>query len=214
MELEQPGRAAAHPRILAFEAMVDTIAAVPAGASRPLWSVMIPAYNCAQYLRETLASVLVQDPGADRMQIEVVDDCSSDDPKAVVNEVDPGRVEYYRQSQNVGTVRNFNTCLERSRGFLVHILHGDDAVRDGFYRVMEQPFDTYPQLGAAFCRYISMDAEGNWETIGELRARRSRDSRRLAGAHRPWSAAADSVHGRAQIRVRAARWLRSTAHAL
>lgn len=146
----------------------EPIERVPTGTRRPLWSVMIPAYNCAQYLRETLASVLVQDPGADRMQIEVVDDCSSDDPKAVINELGPGRVEYYRQSQNVGTVRNLNTCLERSRGFLVHILHGDDAVRDGFYHVMEQPFDTYPQLGAAFCRYISMDAEGNWETIGEL----------------------------------------------
>jgi glycosyltransferase involved in cell wall biosynthesis len=129
---------------------------------------MIPAYNCAEYLGETLASVLAQDPGPEQMQIEVVDDCSRDDPKAVVDEHAPGRVGYYRQAVNVGTVRNFNTCLERSRGHLVHILHGDDAVRDGFYRAMERPFDMYPQIGAAFCRYISIDAEGNWETIGEL----------------------------------------------
>jgi glycosyltransferase involved in cell wall biosynthesis len=129
---------------------------------------MIPAYNCAHYLRETLASVLAQDPGPERMQVEVVDDCSSDDPKAVVDELGPGRVEYYQQARNVGTVRNFNTCLELARGRLVHVLHGDDAVRDGFYGVMEQPFDRHPQIGAAFCRYISIDGEGNWETIGEL----------------------------------------------
>lgn len=146
----------------------DPLDFVPEAKARPLWSVLIPAYNCVHYLRETLASVLAQDPGPDRMQIEVVDDCSSDDLKAVVDELGPGRVEYYRQAQNVGTVRNFNTCLERSRGRLVHILHGDDAVRDGFYRVMEQPFETYPQIGAAFCRYISIDADGNWETIGDL----------------------------------------------
>jgi GT2 family glycosyltransferase len=148
--------------------MVDTIAALPADASRPLWSVMIPAHNCAHYLRVTLAGVIAQDPGLERMQIEVVDDCSSDNPKSVVDELGAGRVGYYRQPRNVGHVRNFNTCIERARGRLVHILHGDDAVRDGFYRVMEQPFETHPEIGAAFCRYISMDEDGNWETVGKL----------------------------------------------
>jgi glycosyltransferase involved in cell wall biosynthesis len=148
--------------------MVETIAALPADADRPLWSVMIPAYNCAHYLRETLAGVLAQDPGADRMQIEVVDDGSSDDPEAVVAELGAGRVAYYRQAENVGKVRNFNTCVERARGRLVHILHGDDAVREGFYGAIQRLLDTHPQAGAAFCRYISMDGDGKWVTIGEL----------------------------------------------
>jgi glycosyltransferase involved in cell wall biosynthesis len=129
---------------------------------------MIPTYNCAAYLRETLASVLAQDPGPEQMQIEVIDDCSSDDPQAIVDELAPGRVAFHRQAQNVGHVRNFNTCIERSRGRLVHLLHGDDTVRDSFYRTMQQPFDAHPEIGAAFCRYISMDASGNWETIGSL----------------------------------------------
>jgi GT2 family glycosyltransferase len=141
---------------------------LPAGARRPLWSVMIPTYNCAAYLRETLASVLAQDPGPETMQIEVIDDCSSDNPQATVEELAPGRVAFHCQPQNVGHVRNFNTCIERSRGQLVHVLHGDDAVRDCFYRTMQQPFHDHPEIGASFCRYISTDASGNWETIGSL----------------------------------------------
>ena len=141
---------------------------VAAGEERPLWSVMIPTYNCARYLRATLASVLAQDPGPERMQIEVVDDCSSDHPEAVVRELAPGRVSFFRQPRNVGHTHTFNTCLERARGQLVHLLHGDDAVRDGFYRTLERPFAEHPQIGAAFCRYISMDANGNWETIAPL----------------------------------------------
>jgi glycosyltransferase involved in cell wall biosynthesis len=80
-----------------------TITPLPSDELRPLWSVMIPAYNCAQFLRETLQSVLAQDPGPEIMQIEVVDDCSTrDDPEAVVAELGRGRVSFFRQPQNVG----------------------------------------------------------------------------------------------------------------
>lgn len=120
--------------------------------SRPLWSVMIPTYNCATYLRQTLQTVLAQDPGPDKMQIEVIDDCSTaDDPETVAGELGKGRVTFYRQPQNVGHVANFNTCLSRARGQLVHLLHGDDCVRHDFYEKMQNIFMDRADLGAAFC---------------------------------------------------------------
>ncbi|HAX78636.1 MAG TPA: family 2 glycosyl transferase [Cyanobacteria bacterium UBA11372] len=141
-----------------------TLPPVPEGVSRPLWSVMIPTYNCAKYLRQTLASVLAQDPGSEVMQIEVVDDRSTqDDPAAVVEELGGGRVGFYRQAQNVGHVKNFQTCLERSRGHLIHLLHGDDCVRPGFYRKLQQAFEQKPEIGAAFCRQILMDEQSHWQ---------------------------------------------------
>jgi glycosyltransferase involved in cell wall biosynthesis len=139
----------------------EHIAAVPDDAVRPFWSVMIPSYNCARYLRHTLASVLEQDPGPDQMQIEVVDDHSSlDDPSAVVEELGRGRVDFHRQPKNVGHVANFNTCLRRSRGHVVHLLHGDDLVRPGFYRTMERALSAHREAGAAFCRQQIIDEEG------------------------------------------------------
>ena len=134
---------------------------VPPGVARPLWSVMIPTYHCAHHLRETLARVLAQDPGPDAMQIEVVDDHSTRDaPEAVVRDLGAGRVEFFRQERNVGHSRNFATCLERSRGRLVHLLHGDDYVLDGFYRIMGRAFESHPEIGAAFSRYVAVDDAG------------------------------------------------------
>lgn len=131
--------------------------------ARPLWSVMIPVYNCYGYLRLALRNVLSQDPGGSLMQISVIDDCSTDgDVAALVLEMGEGRVEYFRQPENVGSLRNFQTCLERSRGRLVHILHGDDLVRGGFYRKMEQLFRDHPTIGAAFCRYAYIDETGRF----------------------------------------------------
>lgn len=146
-----------------------TIPPISEGTPRPLWSVMIPTYNCAKYLRETLASVLAQDPGSEVMQIEVVDDCSTkDNPAAVVEELGGGRVGFYQQPENVGHTRNFETCLKRAQGKLIHLLHGDDCVRNGFYRKIQQAFEKNPEIAAAFCRHIHMDEHGHWQYISPL----------------------------------------------
>lgn len=148
--------------------------------ARPVWSVMIPAYHCARYLGDTLRSVLAQDPGPDAMQIEVVDDHSTqDDPESVVREVGRGRVGFFRQPANVGTTRNFATCIARSRGRLVHLLHGDDLVGDGFYASLQRAFDADPAIGAAFCRQIFIDGNGDWIDLSPLEQPRSG---RLEGA--------------------------------
>ena len=131
---------------------------------------MIPAYNCRRHLGQTLESVLAQDPGPVLMQIEVVDDASDDHPETIVADLAPGRVQLYRQPRNVGAASNFNTCIARARGELVHLLHGDDWVRPGFYAALEQGFAD-AGTGAAFCRYIGADEEGHWHTVAPLERR-------------------------------------------
>jgi glycosyltransferase involved in cell wall biosynthesis len=137
------------------------IAPVLSGISRPRWSVMIPTYNCAKYLCETLHSVLRQDLGPENMQIEVIDDCSTkDDPAAVVAEIGCGRVQFHRQLSNVGSTRNFNTCVSRSIGHLVHILHGDDLVAPGFYAAIDALADRHAEAALFATRSSYIDESG------------------------------------------------------
>jgi glycosyltransferase involved in cell wall biosynthesis len=104
--------------------------------------------------------VLGQDPGADRMEIIVVDDHSSDDPGDVVARIGGSRVRFIRQDSNVGKIRNFETGLLMSRGVLIHQLHGDDRVRPGFYSSMERAFETFPKAGAFFSQANYIDENG------------------------------------------------------
>lgn len=128
---------------------------------RPLWSVMIPVYNCSEYMVEAIESVLSQDPGSEIMQIMVVDDASTDaNVEKIVNEVGRGRVSYFRQPFNKGSLINFNTCINLSTGKLIHLLHGDDRVKPGFYNKMGKVFEVYSEAGAAFCNYTPIDHEG------------------------------------------------------
>src|ERR1700759_1744825 len=87
-----------------------TVAPLNGSEGRPIWSVMVPVYNCGSYLPQALRSILQQDPGPALMQIEVVDDCSTDiDVEELVRTIGKGRIVYYRQPENVGSLRNFET---------------------------------------------------------------------------------------------------------
>lgn len=137
------------------------ITPIPAEEKVYLWSVMIPVYNCAEFLPEALESVLIQDPGKDQMQIEVVDDASTDaDIETLVKEIGQGRITFFRQNENVGSLRNFETCINRSRGKFVHLLHGDDRVKPGFYHKIAHLFQQFPEAGAAFSSYSFINEKG------------------------------------------------------
>lgn len=139
------------------------ITPLPADPDRPKWSVMIPSYNCIHYLRKTIESVLAQAPDGKQMQIEVIDDFSTDgDVEALVNELGKGRVGFYRQPKNVGSLRNFETCINRAKGKFVQILHGDDLVRPGFYGEIDGLFEKYPKAGAAFTGSSDVDENDTW----------------------------------------------------
>lgn len=138
--------------------MIPQVAPVE-GADRPLWSVMIPVHNCADLLRHALGGVVEQLGGRDDVQIQVIDDNSSDDPEEVVQALGSAAVSYIRLPGPVGAIGNFNECLRRSRGAYVHVLHGDDGVLPGFYAAMEAALRD-EAIGAACCRTEYVDDIG------------------------------------------------------
>lgn len=141
---------------------IPPIAPLPPGTARPFWSVMLPTYNDAHYLRVALSGVLEQDPGPDAMQIEVIDDCSTaGDPEGVVREMGRGRVTFHRNARNLGATETFNECLRRARGRWIHLLHADDLVRPGFYEGYRDVIETRDDFAMVIGEVQVIDAAGN-----------------------------------------------------
>ena len=136
---------------------------------RPFWSVMIPTYNPkADYLEQTLKSLLKQAPNSHQMQIEVVDDCSTkSDVEELVRKISNSRVSFYQQPQNLGQVANWNDCIQRARGNWIHILHQDDIVLPGFYSSLQAALEKESNVGAVFCRHYYIDEGGNQQFLSE-----------------------------------------------
>jgi hypothetical protein len=50
----------------------------------------------------------------------------------------------------------------------VHQLHGDDKVLDGFYSKMQLLFESNSTIGAAFCRHVFIDSQGNFLSYSKI----------------------------------------------
>lgn len=103
---------------------------------RPLLSVIIPVYNIAPYLRESLDSVISQTVGfEDTTEVVLVDDGSTDGSAAICRQyVDrfPNNIFYIHQ-QNGGVSRARNRGFSASKGEYIHFFDGDDSISKNFY---------------------------------------------------------------------------------
>ena len=92
--------------------------------NEPTVSVLIPAYNGAALIEETLASLTHQT--LTDWEAIVVDDCSSDDTRAVVAAWPDPRVRLVLNDANSGPVRTRNRALAEARGRYIAGLDQDD----------------------------------------------------------------------------------------
>jgi cellulose synthase/poly-beta-1,6-N-acetylglucosamine synthase-like glycosyltransferase len=103
-----------------------------APAERPLVSVILPTYNHAHYLPESIGSVLSQSYRP--LELIVVDDGSRDETQAVVQRCDDGSVRYVSQ-RNRGLAATRNRGFSLARGEFVVFLDADDRLLPDHLRV-------------------------------------------------------------------------------
>jgi glycosyltransferase involved in cell wall biosynthesis len=92
--------------------------------SEPKITVVVPAYNRATCIGDTLASVLAQD--FTEFELLVVDDGSTDDTAQVVEAVGDPRVRCLRQGENRGVCAARNRGVREARAALIAFLDSDD----------------------------------------------------------------------------------------
>lgn len=128
-------------------------------------SIMIPNYNYGHYLAATLESLKAQGEVIAAAQIQVQDNCSTDNSEEVVRAVWGERVRFHRHPENIGAIPNFQSCLDEAEKPWVHILHSDDVTLPGAYRTFDECVKAVPGAGAVFGRNVVIDAEGLWTDV-------------------------------------------------
>ncbi|MFQ8707113.1 MAG: glycosyltransferase family 2 protein [Thomasclavelia sp.] len=91
-----------------------------------LISIITPTYNCANFIGETIDSVLAQTYS--NWEMIIVDDCSTDNTEEIVNNYSNSdkRIKYYKLDNNSGAAVSRTKAMELANGQYMAFLDSDD----------------------------------------------------------------------------------------
>jgi glycosyltransferase involved in cell wall biosynthesis len=97
-------------------------------------SYLIPLYNHARFIHETISSVVSEASRETQIEICVSDDGSTDGGAAIVSAIEPGQyctIKVCRSETNRGKVAALNAAFEMSTGEMLFVLGSDDIAIPG-----------------------------------------------------------------------------------
>ncbi len=96
--------------------------------NNPQVSVIIPVYNTAKYLHESIGSIMNQT--LRDIEIIIVNDCSTDNSEEIINEIalTDNRIAYHKLAQNQGQSVARNEALAHAHGKYIYFMDSDDLL--------------------------------------------------------------------------------------
>jgi glycosyltransferase involved in cell wall biosynthesis len=154
-------------------------------SQQPLVSVIIPTYNRPEYLKQAIASAVKQT--YQNIEIIVSDNCSPENPQALVASFGDSRIRFWRHQQNVGMIANQQHGFKIARGKYVASLHDDDIWNEDFLAKLVPPLEANSELILAFCDQYIIDANSIINNAGTEENTRGYKRDKLAkGIHQPF----------------------------
>ncbi|RUR76452.1 hypothetical protein PCC6912_42400 [Chlorogloeopsis fritschii PCC 6912] len=128
-----------------------------------LVSVIVPIYNRSQYLKQAIESALSQT--YKNIEIIVTDDCSPENPQAIVESFSDPRIRFRRNAKNLGVARNIASAVTEARGKYIASLNDDDIWNENFLEKLVPHLDANPNLVLAFSDHYIIDADSSIDEV-------------------------------------------------
>lgn len=127
--------------------------------STPLISVLIPLYNCSNYIESSIFSILNQ--SYDNVEVIIVNDGSTDESEQIVKNIQDNRIRYYKNKANIGYNQTMNRLFDLANGDFIAMQDADDISLPQRFEKQLKAFESQPELAVVGTNVINMDQEGN-----------------------------------------------------
>jgi glycosyltransferase involved in cell wall biosynthesis len=129
----------------------------------PLVSTIVLSYNYSRFILETLDSVRDQTYAA--TQLIIVDDCSSDDSVATIDDwLRRSKIDcaFIRHSENQGVCKSLNDALDVARGEYISMVAADDVWLPDKTRLQVEIMESQPDdVAVVYSDAFQMDEGGH-----------------------------------------------------
>lgn len=123
----------------------------------PKVSILLTSYNHADYVGESIESVLNQT--YKDFELYIIDDCSTDNSWNVIKKYKDKRIIAIRNRKNMG--KNFtNELISKFKGEYIAIAHCDDKWEKDKLKKQVEYLDNHKKVGACFTHVKLIDEEG------------------------------------------------------
>jgi len=121
-------------------------------------SVCIPTYNRADYLIQSVKSVLNQ--AYNNFELIICDDGSTDDTPAVVSQWNDDRIRYIRHPKNIGRSKNMRSGFDAAQGNYFIKFDDDDALTSEFLEKTVAVLEAEPSVDFVCTNHWVIDKNG------------------------------------------------------
>jgi glycosyltransferase involved in cell wall biosynthesis len=126
-----------------------------------LVSFILPAWK-GRFLREAISSILSQT--SSKWELVIVDDCSPEPLKKIVDSFADGRIRYIRNDSNLGRenlVRQWNHSISFAKGDYIVLAADDDIYKATFCEEVLRLAEKYPDADLIHSSVEQIDENGN-----------------------------------------------------
>jgi hypothetical protein len=133
---------------------------------KPLITIICLCYNQEEYVLKSLRSALNQD--YESIELIIVDDCSSDNSKAVIKKwlLDYPEIQFIANKTNLGSTKSFNKALKLAKGDYIIDLAADDVLLHNCVSLQYNTFvnSSFKNLGLVYGNAALINENGDFES--------------------------------------------------
>lgn len=144
---------------------------------QPVISIILPAYNAAKYIEQTINSLLQQT--FTNFELLIVDDGSTDNTISIINSFTDSRIRLIKNEHNLGLVNTLNKAAILCNGKYIARMDADDVALPQRLHLQKEFLDTHTNVAAVagWVNFIDEDGTetGTWSldrqtnTAGEIK---------------------------------------------
>jgi glycosyltransferase involved in cell wall biosynthesis len=126
-------------------------------SSYPLVTIVTPSYNQANFLEETIQSVLSQD--YPNLEYIIIDGGSTDSSVDLIRKYED-RLAGWISEEDSGQAEAINKGFERATGEIVAWINSDDYYLPGAIRSAVEALEAHPECGFVYGDAVSINGAG------------------------------------------------------